>query len=78
MQALQRERDQPDPELLQRMGWTKEQLQAFVDRWMKAKEEAARFPEKKRESDEALRSLGLMPSAGRTRQANGRNDGLQG
>jgi hypothetical protein len=78
LQALQRERDQPDPELLQRMGWTKEQLQAFVDRWMKAKEEAARFPEKKREYDEALRSLGLMPSAGRTRQANGRNDGLQG
>lgn len=78
LQALQRERDQPDPELLQRMGWSKEQLQAFVDRWMKAKEEASRFPEKKREYDEALRSLGLTPSAGRTRQADGRNDGLQG
>ncbi len=78
LKALDRQRNQPDPELLKRMGWTKEQLQAFVDRWNNAREESLKDPTKQRDYDDALRSLGLVPSSNRNRVASERNDQLRG
>ena len=68
--ALERLRDQehnPDPELLDRMGWTKEDLAEFLRRWNALEKAAQESPEGKREMDEALRSLGLRDPANRKR-----------
>ncbi|MDZ4852711.1 MAG: hypothetical protein SGI77_25760 [Pirellulaceae bacterium] len=78
LKALERQRDQPDSELLKQMGWNKEQLQAFLDRWKRARDQAAKDPNKKREYDEALRSLGLVPSSAQSKTADGRDDKLRG
>ena len=78
LKALDRQRDQPDPELLKRMGWSKEQMQAFLDRWKNARDQAASDPKKKREYDETLRSLGLIPSNGKVQKAMGQDDKLRG
>ena len=78
LKALDRQRNQPDPALLKRMGWTKDQLQEFVDRWSKAREEAMKQPDKKHEYDDALRSLGLIPLNDRGRAVQEQNDSLRG
>ncbi len=59
------------------MGWNKDDLQAFLDRWEKAKEEAARDPNKKRELDESLRALGLTPPKGSAARVKEKDDQLQ-
>ncbi len=69
--AVQRLKDQlakgePDPELLKRLAWTKEDAQKFVEQWdamMRAsKTTGADGNTARRELDERLRSLGLRPS----------------
>lgn len=78
LDSLKRQREQPDPELLKRMGWNKEQMQAFVDRWQAARDQAMLDPSKKKDYEDMLQSLGLVPQTGSTRAVLGRTDGLTG
>lgn len=56
----------PDPELLDRMNWTQDDLKQFLDRWqrMKAKAETG-DPDAVRQYEQAVRSLGLNPNRDR-------------
>jgi len=78
LQSLKRQREQPDPELLKRMGWSKEQMQSFVDRWQGARDQAMTDSSKKKEYEDMLQSLGLVPQTGSTRAVRGLTDGLSG
>jgi hypothetical protein len=53
------------PELLDRLGWTREQAQRFIDRWQQLREAAdekgPRGEAAKKQLDDALKSLGLRP-----------------
>jgi hypothetical protein len=60
------------------MGWSKEQLHSFLDRWKNARDSAETNPQKRREYDESLRSLGLVPDSGKARNDKGRDDRLRG
>jgi hypothetical protein len=55
------------PELLERLGWTREQAQRFIDRWRQlseaAEEKGSRGEAAKKQLDDALKSLGLRPGA---------------
>jgi hypothetical protein len=68
-----------DDDLLKKLGWTKEDLQRFVDRWRQRKEAAQRSEPAadaaRRDLDDALRSLGLR--AGQLRQSQVRDDELR-
>lgn len=48
----------PDPALLKQLGWTKDDLSAFLRRWENLKQGAEK-PDAKRQLEESLRSLGL-------------------
>lgn len=53
---------QVDPELLDRLGWTEQDLRRFLERWQSRRRQAAqRGPEGEAELDRALRSLGIRP-----------------
>ncbi len=58
-------KEKPDQRLLDRLGWTREDLKEFVDRWQQMKraaaEEGPRAADAKQNLDDALRSLGLRP-----------------
>ncbi|MFN7448061.1 MAG: hypothetical protein ACK5RF_07240 [Pirellula sp.] len=75
---LKEQRDQPDPELLRRLEWTKNDMQKFLDRWTQAKEEAKTNPNKKQELEAALRSLGLKSSKSQAKKSSDRDDLLKG
>jgi hypothetical protein len=75
---LDRQRDQPDPELLRRMGWTPEDLRRFTDRWKSARENARLTPEKRAEFEASLRSLGLRHADKRPDRLTDRDDTLKG
>ena len=65
----------PDQEMLDDLGWTKEELQQFTNRWNQMKNEAASNQTgdpAKQELDEALRSLGLSGGKDKLRSANNR------
>ena len=53
-----------DDRMLKELGWTRDDLRRFVERWQQRKDAAQRDDPKgeaaKRELDEALRSLGLQ------------------
>jgi hypothetical protein len=75
--ALQKLKDQehnPDPDLLDKLGWTKEDLAEFLNRWEKLKQTADKTPDGKRELDEALRSLGLRDPKLRKRTGGATSD----
>ena len=59
LKYLKDQKDNPDPELLKRMGWSKDDLRAFVDRWESLKKSAKEDAASKGELDDAYRSLGL-------------------
>jgi hypothetical protein len=75
-------KDRPDPELLNRLGWTRNDLEKFVKRWEQLRGPARTGGESdasaKRELDEALRSLGLRPRATSMQGNAGRDDKSQG
>ncbi len=81
--ALEHLKDQesnPDPELLNRLGWNKDELQQFIKRWEEMQNEA-RQPLRggeKQELDDALRSLGLYPVNDRMRRGGLEDDQVQG
>src|SRR5690606_9180539 len=53
-----------DKQLLEKLGWTEDELRRFVDRWktLKAEAETAQSEESRQQLDRALRSLGLAPN----------------
>ena len=64
------ERKKPDQELLDELGWTPEQLKQFLNRWKSLKQdEDSADGETNAKLDDALRSLGLRPTADRSRKA---------
>ena len=69
--AVERLKDQmakgePDPELLKKLQWTKDDAKRFLDRWQEmmrnSKQSGAKGDQARRELDETLRSLGLRPA----------------
>ncbi|PHS02937.1 MAG: hypothetical protein COA78_19815 [Blastopirellula sp.] len=65
----------PDQKMLDELGWTKEELQQFTDRWNQMKSEAANNQtgqQAKQELDDALRSLGLSEGKDKLRKSNNR------
>ena len=75
-------KDKPDQELLDRLGWSKADLEKFVRRWeaMRAGAQAPgeRGETARRELDETLRSLGLRPRSTTIKSKAGRDDRMQG
>jgi len=62
-------KDKPNDALLERLGWTEEQLQQFHDKWQKMLEESRKPQQREDGKDywtEALKSLGLNPNRDRT------------
>jgi hypothetical protein len=78
LEYLKEQKDRPDPELLRRLKWSKEDLNNFYDRWRAAKDQAASDPSKRQELDAALRSLGLQQSSQTARGQQTPDDGLSG
>lgn len=58
-------KEEPDQDLLDQLGWTREDMQRFVDRWEALKRAADQPGEEGKQAqvelDEMLRSLGLRP-----------------
>ena len=70
-------KDQPDKELLDRLGWTKEQLGDFHEQWAEMKQKADRSGSQgqaRMELDDALESLGLTPHASELRGGGSKAD----
>jgi hypothetical protein len=82
IQYLKDQQDKPDQELLDRLGWTKADIQRFIERWERMKGEAARPGEQgsaaRRKLDEALRSLGLSAGPSRLRRGQAGSDHVRG
>jgi Ca2+-binding EF-hand superfamily protein len=78
LEYLDRQRDQPDPELLKKLNWSPEDLRKFSDRWRAAKEQARKTPEKKEELDAALRALGLRSPDQKVNRLKDKDDSLRG
>lgn len=67
-----------DQELLDELGWTKEDLQAFIDRWERMQDGAKNKEDGKRELDQALRSLGIRPRDTSLKSNSARDDQARG
>ena len=78
---LKNQQNRGDRELLERLGWTPEQLADFQRRWAKMKRDAQRNDpvgvSARGELDDVLRSLGLAPATDRMQAAGGRDDDVQ-
>jgi hypothetical protein len=78
LEYLKDQQQDPDQELLDKLGWTKEEMQEFIARWDALKRAATEEARGSRELDEALRSLGLRPRRGTTRHVESRDDEVRG
>jgi len=67
LKRLKDEEHNPDPELLDKLGWKREDLAEFLRRWDALQKSAQENQDGKRELDEALKSLGLRDPALRKR-----------
>ena len=76
---LERQKDQPDPELLNEMNWNENDLRDFSDRWQQARELATAGDEAERlKWREKLKDLGLKPpTSGLPQVGSGLNDEFQ-
>ena len=75
---LKQQKDQPDPELLKRLNWSKEDMNRFLDRWENAKEFAKTDLNKKREVDATLKMLSKRQSKSTDQSVKDRDDDLKG
>lgn len=78
LEQLRDQQEHPDRELLDKLGWSPEQLRAFVERWQKLKQHAQEDAGGQRELDESLRGLGLAPSVDTRRRGGTRTDAVRG
>ena len=66
------------PELLEKLGWTREQAQQFLDRWQQLRREAnetgSHGETAKKQLDDALKSLGLRPRSTVLKHGNVKGD----
>ena len=73
LNKLEDQLQNPDPDLLDKMNWTEQDLREFLNRWKRMKQSAqAGEPNAKREYEEAIKSLGLRPDD-RSRTAKNRD-----
>jgi collagen type III alpha len=78
LEALRRQREQPDPELLKKLHWSEQDLRKFLDRWESAREQAMSDPEQQKKFEKELQALGLVPRRADARQVDRRLDQLRG
>jgi collagen type III alpha len=78
LEYIDRQKDQPDPELLKKLNWNAEDFRKFADRWQEAKEQAKSDPTKRAELEETLRNLGLGGTGRKINRLKDRNDGIRG
>ena len=78
LEYLKNQRENPDPKLLKELGWTPEELNAFVNRWEALKRDAKENPARRQELDSTLESLGLRPARDIKRRTTTRSDGAGG
>jgi hypothetical protein len=75
-------KDKPDPELLEKLKWTREDMEQFVRRWEElkrsAKEAGERGKNGREELDAALRNLGLHPKGSIVKGGKNRDDQNRG
>ena len=75
-------KEQPDPDLLKQLGWDRDDLRKFVDRWERMRRMRRAPPKRarrrRRELDEALRSLGLRPRTTSLGASDARDDEHKG
>ncbi|MCA9175283.1 MAG: hypothetical protein KDB14_12435 [Planctomycetales bacterium] len=74
LEYLEDQELRPDPKLLKELGWTEDDLRAFLDRWRKMKAAAARDADAARRLDDALSGLGIRSPAPGGRDETGRAD----
>ncbi|WP_417749511.1 hypothetical protein [Rosistilla oblonga] len=76
---LKKKQSEPDAELLDKLNWTEQDLQNFLNRWQQAQEMGRVGDEKaKQEYLEQIESLGIRPPAsGKSRQTIQREDSLR-
>ncbi len=76
---LQTQKDQPDPELLKELSWSKEDLDAFMKRWENARNlSQSANPNDQRKWIDELRALGLTPPNGKGQKSAGQDNKLNG
>jgi len=76
---LNSQREKPDPELLERLDWTPEELRAFADRWNKIRRSDQTADGDGKQIEEALRSLGIRSvQNGQMGQATDTDDAVRG
>ncbi|GAB6185782.1 hypothetical protein [Thermopirellula anaerolimosa] len=71
----------PDPELLDRLGWTREDMERFAQRWRELRDKAevpTADSSSARQFREVLKSLGLRPRGTELRSGRGANDSQRG
>ena len=71
---LERQKDQPDPELLKEMNWTKDDLNQFLERWKKTRDALNKNGEQRELAEQDLRSLGLRPPKSKAGSVQGNDD----
>ena len=78
----QLDKKKADHELLNKLGWTEQDAQAFLRRWQQMRAAAGRDDSKnhqaRQELDETLRSLGLRPRGARLDSGTARDDQARG
>ena len=64
-----------DPRLLERLGWSEEELRLFHERWTEMKRQAKTSPAARRRYEEELHDMGLRPQGGNGVSVSGRSAG---
>ncbi|MEY4565565.1 MAG: hypothetical protein RLY14_535 [Planctomycetota bacterium] len=77
LEYLQRQKDQPDPELLKELNWTKEDLNRFLERWQKKRDALEGDQQQRLDAEQDLRSLGLRPPKSKAEAVRGNQDQLR-
>ncbi|MBM3998237.1 MAG: hypothetical protein FJ297_01630 [Planctomycetes bacterium] len=78
LEYLKDQQRKADPDLLDNLGWTKDQLDAFLKRWESLKREAEEDASARDQFDATLRSLGLRPPRDSVQSGRGKDDAKRG
>lgn len=70
-------KDKPDPALLDRLGWSRDELERFYRQWSSMRRAAGQNEAAKQQWDKALESLGLRSSGTELRGGKGPTDQLR-
>jgi hypothetical protein len=75
---LNRQKDQPDPELMKELNWTRNDFDNFLNRWNEARDlSQSDDPEVRRQWQQQLDSLGLQPRRQGSIAGSGVNDAFR-